>query len=90
MPKATLNEYKKKFDEINSRPIKKVVEAQARKKKRVTKQSSFFFTLHSENIHRLINSNMCIFTDVEEARPCPQEGRELVEQRGHDGQGAKS
>ena len=36
--KQTLADYKKKFDEINSRPIKKVVEAQARKKRRMSKK----------------------------------------------------
>lgn len=36
VPKKVLNDYRKKFDDINARPIKKVVEAQARKKRRVS------------------------------------------------------
>lgn len=36
VPRQVLNDYRKKFEDINARPIKKVVEAQARKKRRVT------------------------------------------------------
>lgn len=36
IPRKVFSEYKKKNDDINARPIKKVVEAQARKKKRVS------------------------------------------------------
>lgn len=35
VPRQVLSDYKKKFEDINARPIKKVVEAQARKKRRV-------------------------------------------------------
>ena len=37
LPKESLNEYKQKQNDINARPIKKVVEAEARKKMRVIK-----------------------------------------------------
>lgn len=36
--REALDEYKKKFDEINSRPIKKVVESQVRKKRKLSKK----------------------------------------------------
>lgn len=36
VPRQVLNDYRKKFEDINARPIKKVVEAQARKKRRVS------------------------------------------------------
>lgn len=36
IPRKVFAEYKKKNEDINARPIKKVVEAQARKKKRVS------------------------------------------------------
>ena len=39
VPKEILNDYRSKDDKINSRAIKKVVEAQARKKKRVSHQA---------------------------------------------------
>lgn len=50
LPKESLNEYKQKQNDINARPIKKVVEAEARKKMRVIK---------------LIVSNLWIITILE-------------------------
>ena len=38
VPKEVLERHRKKFEEINARPIKKVVEAQARKKRRMAKR----------------------------------------------------
>lgn len=38
VPKEVLERHRKKFQEINARPIKKVVEAQARKKRRMAKK----------------------------------------------------
>jgi len=35
IPYNIVKKYKEKYDDINSKPIKKVVEAQARKKRRV-------------------------------------------------------
>lgn len=42
--RQSLNDYRKKFEDINARPIKKVVEAQARKKKRVWERETNFLT----------------------------------------------
>ena len=36
LPRNIVGKYKKKFEDINARPIKKVVEAEARKKRRVS------------------------------------------------------
>lgn len=38
VPEESIKKYSKKFEAINTRPIKKVVEAQARKKRRMSKK----------------------------------------------------
>ena len=43
VPYNIVSKYKKKYEDIDARPIKKVVEAQARKKRRVSQKLLFFF-----------------------------------------------
>ena len=43
MPANIVGKYKKKYEDIDARPIKKVVEAQARKKRRVS--GAFIFLM---------------------------------------------
>lgn len=42
VPYNIVSKYKKKYEDIDARPIKKVVEAQARKKRRVSQKLPFF------------------------------------------------
>jgi AdoMet-dependent rRNA methyltransferase SPB1 len=49
VPRQVLNDYRKKFEDINARPIKKVVEAQARKKRRVKKHKNQKCVLMNKN-----------------------------------------
>jgi AdoMet-dependent rRNA methyltransferase SPB1 len=49
LPRKVIAEYRKKYDDINARPIKKVVEAEARKKKRVNKNNLFLVKFKSNN-----------------------------------------